>query len=49
MLTCISKKFIHLYTYKYADLLNNKCRINKKDLYLHYLNKIYLKNTEKKC
>ena len=32
-----------------AYLLNNKCKINKKDQYLHYFNKIYLNNTDKKC
>ena len=40
MLKCISKNIV--YRLNRAKLLNYTCKINKKDQYLHYLNKIYM-------
>ena len=43
MIKCISKNIIFTcIPLNHAYLLNYKCKINKKDEYLNYLNKIYM-------
>ena len=43
-LICLKHVVLYLLVYllNYAYLLNYKCKINKKDEYLNYLNKIYM-------